>query len=125
MTTFDPTKPVRTRDGRKARIVAAGVKAVNDYTILCIVENPDGTESPVALRSDGRVGMYSNSGFDLVNVPMGGTKWLNIWSTGPGDASSYNSRALADKAAADNKAANRPQKRLACVSVDWEEGQGL
>lgn len=67
---FDPTKPVQTRDGRKARIICTDV---NDkyYPIMALVEDSDGTEYAVSSTVDGHA-RYQRDGElpqDLVNIP--------------------------------------------------------
>ena len=49
MPKFDPSRPVQTRDGRKARIVCVDMKR-DHYPILALVENPNGLESPPVLH---------------------------------------------------------------------------
>lgn len=65
---FDPSKPVQTRDGRAARIVATDRKS-NHYPIVAFVESGD-EEYCHTYTTDGRyhfVGEESPS--DLVNLP--------------------------------------------------------
>ena len=79
-TTFDPTKPVRTRHGRAARIICTDAKG--DYPIIALVVNiDDGTE--FAYSYDGRGLYYSvgeECGADLINVPERKTEFLNMGS---------------------------------------------
>lgn len=79
-TTFDPTKPVRTRHGRAARIICADVKS--GYPIIALVANSDdGTE---LARSYDERGLYysvgEECGADLINVPERKTEFLNMGS---------------------------------------------
>jgi hypothetical protein len=77
MTDFDPTKPVRTRDGRAVTILATGVllplpcgnhRREDGQTIAAIVSGSDNT-----LRYFDADGSFSKSlgqtGWDLVNIP--------------------------------------------------------
>ena len=67
--TFDPTKPVQTRDGRKARILCTDAKG--GQPIVALVTTFDNeAEHVVRFRSDG--GCYSRGAdpvHDLINVP--------------------------------------------------------
>ena len=70
--TFDPTKPVQTRDGREVKIFSTTVK--NDIgSIVGIVIQHDGHENHLAWMSDGRIFEHLTSHpngvpGDLVNV---------------------------------------------------------
>ena len=64
---FDPTKPVQTLDGRKARIIATDRKG--GLPIVALVEDATGCEIVFLQRSDGRWGENDVSPHDLVNVP--------------------------------------------------------
>ena len=60
---FDPTKPVQTRDGRPARIVATD-KAGNKPIVALIGL----TESPVTRYANGRMMGFRDNSADLINV---------------------------------------------------------
>ena len=74
---FDPTKPVQTRDGFDARIVATGL--VQNKSIAAIVTLPDGD----IYRPYYYNGCYNYGGktspYDLVNISE--KRYINIWST--------------------------------------------
>ena len=93
--TFDPTKPVQTRDGRKARILATDLCGKNGETIAAAIHRVDfqGCEILSAFFDDGSSSRGPRSD-DLVNVPERVTKWCNIY--GP---RYYGSRIDADKCA--------------------------
>lgn len=110
---FDPTKPVQTRDGRKARIICTDMRACNSaYSIIALVTEEDGNEIPYHLMTDGRRSAQHNflSNNDLVNTPetFERTIWVNI-SKIDGHSSSHATRKLADLAAWGD--------RIACVQV--------
>lgn len=83
MSKFDPTKPVQTRNGNKARIIctdrqrAPGVKA---GPIIALVVMDDGTEQVQSYSTEGEYPYgFSDqpNGKDLVNVPE---KWfVHVW----------------------------------------------
>lgn len=99
---FDPTKPVQTRDGRKARILATDLKDPN-YPILAAVTLPrTGLERPIVYTSEGKWSLSRNcfSESDLINIPE--EKYLNLWkssargyfTTGPFDSLAKAKRTL-------------------------------
>lgn len=72
MTTFNPNKPVQTRDGREARIIASDVQA--EYPIIAAIKNVDGSEFIETYKVDGASPYascytYCEDVVDLVNVP--------------------------------------------------------
>ena len=76
---FDPKKPVATRDGRKARILATDL-ANSNYPIAAVVADEDGEEYVVSYTADGC--LYhrgEKSEDDLMNVPEKRTVWLGIY----------------------------------------------
>lgn len=86
---FDPNKPVRTRDGRAARIICTDVR--NDvYPIVALISEEEEEEEVVHTYTS--TGAYrrdpnKSSAFDLVNCPTMVTKYINVYlSTNPNDA---------------------------------------
>lgn len=76
MPTFNPNKPVRTRDGREARIVSTDAKNEAGFNIVALVKNEFGDELVRSYQTDrfGAAAWYLGTGngqsrFDLVNVP--------------------------------------------------------
>ena len=65
---FDPNKPVRTRDGKPARIKATDVRTRFGPRIVAIVEE-EGYEEVRTYTANGMWLDSGNSGHDLVNVP--------------------------------------------------------
>ena len=80
---FDPKKPVQTRSGLKARIIAVD-RLDSKFPIVALV-------TPSATSGEG-VNCYSKDGtwaggefgpdLDLVNIPE--TRWVNLYHTGGG-----------------------------------------
>ena len=67
--TFDPTKPVQTRDGRKARIVATGLVGAT-YPIVAIVTEEDGDEASDNYLDTGQAYLHAYPhNDDLINIP--------------------------------------------------------
>lgn len=76
---FDPTKPVRTRDGRQARIITTDRKG--DRPILALVEDRDdpNEEWSIITYPDGRAYLDMESASDLINTPETRSGWFNFY----------------------------------------------
>ena len=67
--TFDPTKPIQTRDGRKARILLTDFCDMPDSVIVAAIKHKiSGTEILRHYNSEG-VYRFSERSDDLVNIP--------------------------------------------------------
>lgn len=75
-TAFDPTKPVQTRDGRKARIICTDRKH-RDGAIIALISYPEG-EFPITYYDDGKYRQCPMP-LDLVNIPKVTTKISNVY----------------------------------------------
>lgn len=104
--TFDPTKPVQTRDGREARIICTDAKG--DYPIIALV-GPD--EILRFYDSGGKSYYYSEN--DLINIPEKRVVWFNVYN----DKFGHETKEDADT--------NCSSDRIACVRVEYEVGEGL
>lgn len=69
MTNFDPTKPVQTRDGRKARILCTDV--AGQFPIVAVITTDADKETVETFRSNGRYNVRDEHehGYDLFNTP--------------------------------------------------------
>lgn len=78
-TMIDVNKPVRTRDGCNARIVATDLRNRNGDTILALITPPDAPyEFPRSYQPDGRYVVGENSDRDLVPIPVQRTLYFNM-----------------------------------------------
>lgn len=118
---IDFTKPIQTRDGRKVRYLHT-LEGDNEYRVVSIcVAKEDGQEEIVRHTLAG--GYYDDeeeSQNDLVNVPEKKTLWVNIYpgtNLGVTGVVAHGSRGQAD--------AHGSPSRVACVQVEYIEGQGL
>jgi hypothetical protein len=109
---FDPTKPVQTREGQPARIVASDMK--NDvYPIVAIVTMLDGEECVSTHTSEGKFEATCGISMgDLVNIPERRKVWLDIWADG--FASGFPTEELA------RQYASRTSGRIIAVAVPFE-----
>ena len=112
---FDPTKPVRTRDGRPARIICTDRRG--PFPIVALLKSYGGEE----VRSYDQNGQFADRGpgvaNDLLNIPEKIEGYVNVYraSTGGLIGTLYSARAWAD-------AATQPD-RIACLKISGEEGQ--
>jgi hypothetical protein len=116
---FDPTRPVRTRKGRPARIICAD-RHWDKYPIVALVVPSWGGEEILCYTADGRTEREDEDEDDLVNIPEKHVRWVNFYQTprGPAGGGEYVTRQEADEWAAGTP-------RLACVRIEFEEGEGL
>lgn len=76
--TFDPTKPVQTRDGRPARIICTDREY--DLPIIALTKNSEGYDMIIQCHTDGfQLRNKEPDRNDLVNVPR--TMYLNLYMT--------------------------------------------
>lgn len=76
--TFDPTKPVQTRDGQKAEILRYDLNN-EDWPIVAVITRPDGQQWAGTFGSGGRYSTYNEREYDLVNVPEKARVWVQIF----------------------------------------------
>lgn len=107
---IDFTKPLRTRDGRKVRILCTDRKG--EAPIVGLIVDDSG-ESLWTWHRDGACDASKNNPLDLVNINEG-TFWVNVYSGGA-FSSTHATREAADSWAA--------EERLARIKVSWREGQ--
>lgn len=72
MNTFDPTKPVQTRDGRKVRILCTdkrGHDGFDNLRIVALVTEKEGGETLDTFEANGSCYGGEQSSDDLVNLP--------------------------------------------------------
>lgn len=74
--TVDLTKPVQTRDGRKARILATNLNS--EKPIVGVVKEED-SDRVVTYYKNGRCYVFSSCPDDLVNVPERVSRWINLY----------------------------------------------
>lgn len=109
---IDFTKPLRTRDGRKVRILCTDRRG--DMSVVGLATRDGGGEIIMTWCSDGSYTDHiCKHDCDLVNVNEG-TFWVNVYDRG-GPSHAHTTCEEADKWAA--------QGRLARIRVPWREGQ--
>lgn len=109
---FDPTKPVQTRTGRKARIVCTDVKS--EYSIIAVITKPDGAEYAATYKDGGRSSSFCElMPSDLINVPERTSRWANIY------APQFTGRSTRERC---GETISEEQRRLCVVEIIYEDG---
>lgn len=103
---FDPTKPVQTHNGRKARIICTDRNST--YNIVALIEEFQ-IES---YDKDGEWFGGREEKYRLINIPERTTSWMNLYTT----ASYHTSRGVADLACAG------AETRKGVLEIIWEGG---
>lgn len=111
---IDWTKPVQTVDGRQVNIWTTDAKCYGCYTVVGEVKTSDGW-SRVSWTVNGKFNAIHHSAYDLINIPQRHTYWLNVYKNAPSRI--HESRDAADAAAWEH--------RIACIKIEYEEGEGL
>lgn len=120
---FDPTKPVQTRDGRKARIVCKDVKCPLGFHILALVERDSGMEEAVWFQSNGRAHRNGTEACnDLINIPEEHEGWVSVYRGINGCFTFGAFRKQKDDPAFWIGNLNEV---VACIPIKFKEGEGL
>lgn len=106
MKPFDPKKPVQTRDGRKARVLAVNLKGA--CPIAAAIEDSD-EEFVTQFFTSGRLSSEGDTPDDLVNPVHKVPIWVNVYSDG-----SYEPHATSASALMNGR------NRESCFQVDVE-----
>lgn len=114
---FDSSKPVQTRNGKKARIIATDCKNGNN-PILALIEDVDGIERPLFYRETGILYSNSENKLDLVNVPETRVRWLCIMKDRNGY---YSSGPLYPTEEYARESTGKLTTFVTCVKVEWKE----
>jgi len=117
--TFDPAKPVQTRDGLPARIIC--INARGDLPLIALVKFPNGSEEVRWFAEDGSYNSADpQSRRDLINVPEKRTLdlWLNINSYG---------NIIVGFTSVDQANRNAAPDRVSCVHImhEYTVGEGM
>lgn len=116
--TFDPTKPVQTRDGRPARIICTDAKHSDPtFKIWALIPNKNGNETPYPFAADGSWGGHFNNQMDLVNVPERTSKFMTLWED------SRCARSLYDDLGVAKRIQQAHNKSLPILELVYEDGE--
>lgn len=114
---FDPTKPVQTQDGHKARILATNIKLGphNSDMIVALITDRDGFEHSYWYYPNGR-SVIDDSTLNLVNIPVKYSMYLNIYK----DTSGFYGFARDSLEQAKKQSSADIKAR---IKIEFEEGQ--
>lgn len=114
--TFDPTKPVQTRGGLKARIICTDRVSSGDlWPILALIGWNKTEEVVQSYRKDGTSGSSKEADYDLINVPVKTSTWQNVYANAQsGSRDTYPTKEGAD--------AMRALGRVGYIRRDYEDG---
>lgn len=109
---FDPKLPVRTRDGKEARIICADRKD-SAHSIVALYDHY-GTEGVSHHLKDGRCFQGYDGPHDLVNIPSKRDGWVNIYPD------SFLPTVYFGRTKEEADKYSTPA-RVACIHIEWEE----
>lgn len=114
---IDWTKPIQTRDGYPVRILC--IDARTDRPVVgLVIFNANIKEDVYTWFTNGSYSVSKHSR-DLINVPVKHEGWLNIYPTNGIEGYFYKTKEEADNAA------SIIMKRIACIKIEFTEGEGL
>lgn len=118
--TFDPTKPVQTRNGRKARIICTDLQYdVSSTRILALITDSEGSEIVKLFKMQGQNNYGAANENDLINVPEKLVRYIGIWNQG------YTGFSYITPHEARSKWSgySTPPIAVARVEIEWTPGQ--
>lgn len=119
---IDVTKPVQTRSGLKVRLIETNLNN-RKRKLAGVLTMADGEEFVASWNVDGRAGEFGVDPLDLVQAPVPRKGWMNVYdsTSTPGI---MNAVIFPTKEQADRPPRQPGRRRIACVLVDFIEGQG-
>lgn len=111
-------EPLITRDGKSAKFIAHVPEAVVDARIVSLCED----QVPRLYCEGGKHDLYRETVFDLFMAPKKIKRWMNFYDNRY--AADFPTKSIADRDASETLR-NLAHKRIACVEIEFEEGQGL
>lgn len=109
---IDPAKTYRTRDGREVRIYA--VDGMGDDCVHGAMKIDGLGWQSVDWKVDGGYYAAREHELDLIEVKPKHVRWVNVYTS---SCHQWDSKVAADYSAVPG--------RLACVRIEFEEGEGL
>lgn len=111
-----------TRDGRKARVVCRDLQSDQGPIVAAVMSHTGSSETIVTYYPDGKYTRIDTNSCDLHNAPAPKTRikgWLNVFDAG--EVIRLLTRSEADLQARTWTC----RRRVACIPIDIEEGEGL
>jgi hypothetical protein len=117
---IDWTKPIQTRDGRPARYLGS-LKGCDTH-VVAIACNDNWERETTELVDDAGEAKFSGCGDGVVNAPSKLRGWMNIYESVSSLCPFTLDTVYHDE---DDAHRNAGPGRIACVRVEFEEGEGL
>ena len=111
--TFDPKKPVKTRDGKRATIIKCDLRG--DRQIVAVIDAPNGSQVVMTYATNGSRCIFQDDALDLINEPERETFWMNVYPKGVLHPTGVCSRAVCERGATFD--------RVGLVSLTFECGK--
>lgn len=120
---FDPSKPVQTRDGRAARILCTDRKD-SRFPIIALVTYANGSETPSYYTKNGGYNdpiCNKHSPGDLINIPEKHVRYMNVFLINGtiSNGSLHHTKEVAEKSCGSG------ENRVGCIKIEFTEGEGL
>lgn len=123
---IDWTKPIQTRNGRKARVLCTDLASnPSELIVVTAVRDPDGNEFVQLVRQDGRVLKSSNDVLDMLNIPEEITGWVNVYAAEGGSLNFGMLRKERFGMLHKGRLAINEGGIVACIPVKFKVGDGL
>lgn len=113
---FNPDKPVQTRGGRKARIVSTN--GDNTFQIAAWIEGNNEEHMEVFDASGSYYGDGKENRNDLINIPETHVRYINFYPNDKLYIDGFETKEEADRYNEDARS-----KRIACIRVEFKDGQ--
>lgn len=110
---------VRTRGGKKARIICSN--ATGKFPIIALITEDNGDEVPYRYHPNGNCNLSGSSEFDLVMIQSIRSGWMNIYRTDDSDFAAISGHAYLFKTKEEAERKADHDTVLATVEVKWKE----
>jgi hypothetical protein len=113
---IDLNKKYKTRSGLDAEVLRTDLKGFGNYPVLVLVTNTDGSQDVFQCMKTGKYNKDRDTHeLDLIEVKKKQVFYLNV-------NQDYRSGLFRTKSEAERHSSDN---RIACIYVEFEEGQGL
>lgn len=116
----------QTRDGRPVRVLCTD--AAGDFPVVGLVKTySGGRDVPMAWtdRGEHEATGFPERALDLIPVPVKRTGWVNLYPPDHQYCDVSTHGVCRTKEDADYAASVRDIPRVACIQIEWTEGEGL
>lgn len=119
MPEIDWTKPIQTRDGRKARVLATDLRGRRNKPIAVVVTT-DGEDQICQFFRNGRYSCGEMWDLDIINAPTKRKAWVNIFRNNDDDEDHLFDLHTDEDAANSDWTRHLGYRFIATVPIEWE-----